>query len=148
MAHLITQIRDAVVSNLGGMTTVPSSRVFPDRLYPLSDSELPCVLVSAVGESSQPGSWGNGLTYERTLTVDVDVCVSARSTFDTEANQIQLEVEKAIAADPTLGGIATVIRYTGRSKQLSGDGDMPFISLRLNFDVAYRADSTAPDVAV
>jgi len=148
MAHVITQIRDAIAANLGAMATVPASRVFVDRLYALERADLPCVLVSVTNDTATPGSFGAGIVFDRNVTIDVHVCVSAKGTFDTDANAIQDEVEKAIAADPTLGGVATVVRYTGRAKTISGDGDTPFVALALQYDAAYRTLSTAPDVAV
>jgi len=148
MAHVLTQIRDAIESNLGSMATVPAASVFVDRIYPLERQDFPCVLLSVMSETADPGSFGNGITYDRSASVDVHVCVLNNTAFDTAANQIQLEVEKAIAADPTVGGIATSIRYTGRSKSMNGDGETPFVSVTLSYQVTYRTDSTAPDVAV
>jgi len=146
--HVITQIRDKTVANLGAMATVPAARVFVDRLYPLERGDLPCVLISTGADSAFPASFGSGIVFDRSLTIDVHVCVSTTSGFDTDANAIQNEVEKAIAADPTLGGIVTSIKYTGRSKNVSGEGDTPFVALSLNYNVTYRTVSTAPDVAV
>ena len=44
MAHVRTSIRTAIASRLTGLTTT-GSRVYPSRIQPLADANLPCLRV-------------------------------------------------------------------------------------------------------
>ena len=44
MAHVRTSIRSAIVSRLTGLTT-SGARVYPSRIHPLADANLPCLRV-------------------------------------------------------------------------------------------------------
>jgi len=146
--HVIEQVKQAVVSALSSMITVPQARVFFDRVYALEQEDLPCVLVSLGDETAAAASYGSGLSYDREIAVDVMVCVAHNTLFDKNANEIQKEVEQAMAADSTLGNLVTNVRYSGRNKSANGDGDVKFISLSMSYHASYRTDAQAPDIAI
>lgn len=148
MAHMITQIRDQVASTLNSMATVPAARVFVNRVYPIELLDMPCVVINTGGEVADIGGFGRpGYLSDRTLNVDVVICVSAKTNYDSTASQIQLEVEKALAGNESLSGLVTSIRYTGRQKSMSGDGEKPFVAVTMTYDARYRVNSSSPDVA-
>jgi len=148
-AHVITQIRDRFASALGSMITVPAEKVFVDRIYPLERSDMPCVLLSASSENVASATFGApGIGVDRSLNIDIVICVSALSGYDNMANQIQMDIEQAMAANFTLGGVVSSVIYRGRSKSLNGEGEAPFVSITMNWEVNYRTDSENPDVFV
>ena len=144
MAHMITQIRDKIVANLSVLTET----VFVDRVHALEKSDLPCVLVNVADENVSQGGYGGGMMLDRTVTVGVAAYVMMRGDFDAASTSIQLEIEKAMASDTSLGGIVTNVRYEGRNKSTSGDGDTPFCAIGLTYSVTYRTMANAPDIGV
>ena len=144
MAHMITQIRDAILASLN---SIPYN-VYVDRVHPLERGDLPSIIISAVEENATQGAYGGGLQLDRALTVGIAIYVQLRGDFDAAANAIQLDVEKAMASDTTLGGIVTNVRYVGRTKHTSGDGDTPFCAIGLTYLVNYRTMADKPDIGV
>jgi len=144
MAHMITQIRDKIVANLSAL----AEPVFVDRVHTLEKSDLPCVLVNVADESVSQGAYGGGMMLDRAITVGIAAYVIMRGDFDAVATAIQLEIEKIMAGDTNLGGIVTNVRYEGRSKNTSGDGDTPFCAIGLTYSVTYRTMASTPDVGV
>ena len=53
MAHYRQQIRERVATTLTGLTTT-GSNVFQSRVYPIENTELPCLLIYTREESSEP----------------------------------------------------------------------------------------------
>lgn len=144
-AHLRTQIRDAAVLVLGGLATT-GARVFPSRLHPLNEAELPALRVYTAEESvalSAPG--GAASLLERELALRVDVVVQAADGFDDDADQATKEVEQAMAADPSLGGLVKHCFLTRIDPQPSVEGDRPTIVQTLTFLALYYAAANAPD---
>ena len=144
MAHMITQIRDKIVSNLSAL----AEPVFVDRVHALEKSDLPCVLVNVADESVSQGAYGGGMMLDRSITVGIAAYVTMRGDFDAVATAIQLKIEKIMAGDTSLGGIVTNVRYEGRSKNTSGDGDTPFCAVGLTYSVTYRTMASTPDIGV
>lgn len=145
MAHMLVQIRDAINADL---STLASASVFVDRVYPIEKQELPCVILAVGNETSSVATFGgSGYGMDRIAAVDLTICVSATTGYDSTAAQIQLDVEKLLAADFSLGGLVSSLTYMGRQKSISGDGDKPFVAFTLTYDAMYRVQSTSPDVA-
>lgn len=142
MAHIITQIRDKIVANM----TALAEPIHVDRVHALEKSDLPCVLVNVADENASQAGYGGGLMLDRSLTVGVAAYVMMRGDFDAASTAIQLEIEKVMASDISLGGLVTNTRYIGRQKSTSGDGDAPFCALGLTYSVTYRTMADSPDV--
>ena len=105
MAHVRQQIREQVGTTLTGLTTT-GSNVFQSRVYPLENTNLPCLLIYTKTESSEPIDIGTNRTMQRELSLAVECYVKATSNFDDTIDTIAEEVEKAISADPTLSSKA------------------------------------------
>ena len=102
--HVRRQIRERVGTVLTGLTTT-GSNVFQSRVYPLSDADLPALLIYTKAEESEPQIIGQNRTTSRILALAVECYVKASSDFDDTVDQICKEVEIAIAADTTLNGL-------------------------------------------
>jgi hypothetical protein len=146
MAHVRKQIRDNIVTTLTGLTTT-GSRVYKTRVYPLAQSKLPGLAIYTETEDIEIRTINPPRTQMRNLTVTVDAFVKGVSNFDDDLDTICQEVEEALAADITRGGLAKDTRVTGFEAEFSGDGDQPVANGRISVTVDYVTLENAVDSA-
>ena len=107
----------------------------------------PCkVVVDA--ESSEPIVIGVDRVMSRELAVVVEAYCKATSNFDDTIDTISKEVEEAISADRTLGGLAKDTYVESTEIEYTGDGEQPVGYVTLTFLTNYYVQETNPDVAV
>lgn len=104
MSHGRTQIRTALATALTGLSTT-GSRVFVNRIHPVTDAELPCLMISTDSEEIQHGTLLAPRTQLRALTAVVRVLARATASLDTTLDTSINEIETAVLANRTLGGI-------------------------------------------
>lgn len=136
MAHVRKQIRDYFATALASGVPLVSRRVFPTRIFPLDGDKLPCIAVYAVGEASGFQTMGR-LTLMRDLSVSVEAYIKARNTFDDDVDAIAVQIEQAIAADTTLGGVAKYAVLASTEIEFSPEAERPVGVARLTFTVRY-----------
>lgn len=146
MAHVRKQIRDEVVSTLTGLATT-GSNVFRSRVYPLGDSKLPGLAIYTDTEEIAPQTISPPRTQLRTLTITVDCYVKGVSNFDNDLDTISEEIEEALAADLTRGGLAKDTRITSFQADFSGEGDQPVATAKISIEVDYVTLENAVDTA-
>lgn len=137
--HVRRQIRDSVMSTLAGLVTT-GARVYQNRVYPVK--ETPGLIVYNGDESSEPETIGTR-KVNRILNLNIEGYASSDNALD----QIAKEVEVALSADETLGGIAIDSYLIATTFEFS-DGDTPAGVVTLTYQVQYRTLITAPDVAI
>lgn len=93
-------------------------------------------------------SIGTDREQERRLEFRVQGMAQATSALDDSLDQICLEVEKALAADPTLGGLITDLMLESTEINLNGDGEQPIGHANMDFTALYFVRETAPEVLV
>ena len=147
MAHVRSQIRDAVVAALENLPTT-GSRVYAGRTRPLAKDHAPTILVYAIEESSDVDAMGANATLFRNLTLAVEGRVIGAETPDAALDRIAAEVEPAIVADPTLGGIAREVTLTATRINAQAPGESQAGEIRMEFRVQYRTIESAPQTAV
>jgi hypothetical protein len=147
MSHVRQQIREYFGTTLTGLTTT-GSNVFESRVYPLDNTTLPTLLIYTKSETSEPIVIGLDRVMSRELSVVVEGYVKSTANFDDTIDTISKEVEEAIAADRTLGGLAkdTFIESTEISFNAEGEKPLGFVSL--TFISNYYVKEKNPDVAV
>ena len=69
--HVRQQIREQVATTVTGLATT-GSNVFQSRVYPLSDSNMPALLVYSTSEDSATDIMGPSLVTNRELSVVVE----------------------------------------------------------------------------
>lgn len=136
MAHVRKQIRDNIVTTITGLATT-GSNVYRTRVYPLADAKLPGLAVFTDSEEIEPSTITPPRTQMRTLTVRIEAFVKGVSNFDDQLDTISEEVEEALAADITRGGLAQDTRITGFEADFSGEGDQPVGVGRISVSVDY-----------
>lgn len=144
--HVRQQIRERVGTVLTGLTTT-GSNVYQSRVYPLSTSNLPGLLIYTLSETSEPDTMGVQQGVERLLTLAVEGYAKATGNLDDTLDTICKEVETAIAGDTKLNNLARNAFLTSTEIQLNGDGEQPIGVATMTFEVNYRTINNAPDVA-
>ena len=136
MAHVRKTIRDNVTTTLTGLTTT-GSRVYQTRLFPLATAKLPGLCIYTRSENTEYATIGRPRTQIRQLEVVVEAYVKGASNLDDTIDTISVEVEEAIAADPSRGGSAKDTQITGFDVEYDGDGDQSVGVARFTISVTY-----------
>lgn len=147
MAHVRKQIRDAVITAVTGLTTT-GSNVFRSRIYPLEQTKLPGLCVFTRSETVDFDTLTISRSVGRVLDVIIEGYVSATANYDDTLDQIAVEVEEALAADVTLGGLAKDTQVTAFEADFSGDGEQPVAVGRFTVTVQYRTAENDVETAV
>jgi hypothetical protein len=137
MSHVRQQIRDDIVTTLTGLTTT-GSNVFRSRIFPLEQTNLPALCIYTKSETSEYDTIGLPRSVNRILDVAVEAYVKGVSNYDNTLDTIAVEVEEAIAADVTLGGVAKDAQITAFEADFAGDGEQPVAVGRFTITVEYR----------
>jgi len=137
MSHVRQQIRDDIVTTLTGLTTT-GSNVFRSRIFPLEQTNLPALVIYSKSETSEYDTIGLPRSVNRVLDVAVEAYVKGVSNYDNTLDTIAVEVEEAIAADVTLGGLAKDAQITAFEADFAGDGEQPVAVGRFIITVEYR----------
>lgn len=147
MAHVRKTIREYFGTNLTGLATT-GSNVYESRVYTLQENTLPSLIVYTKSESSEPVVIGTDRLMSRELQVIVEGYCKLTANFDDLIDQISLEVEEAIAADRTLGGLAKDTYLESTEIDFTGEGDKPVGFVTLSYLTNYYVQETNPDIAV
>jgi len=145
--HVRTQIREEIGTTLTGLTTT-GSRVYQSRVYPLESGGTPALLIYTKSEDSEPTVIGSNRLSERNLSVAVEIYVKATANFDDTIDTAAKEIEAAIAADPTLNGLAKDCYLQSTEIEFNAEGEKPLGVASLIFLTNYYVREQAPDVAV
>ncbi len=149
MSSIRSQIRAAVITKLTGLPTT-GANVFQTRVWPVNDTELPCLLVTTdadvVNSYSEGSVVGNTpRDVNRTMHLTVQAVVRG-AVIDDPLDQICLEVEKALAADRFLGGLSVNVTLADTRIQFKGDGEKPTGEASMSYQIEYWVLDTTPDV--
>lgn len=136
--HVRTQIRNAVVDTLAGLTTT-GANVFPSRVHAMPDKVLPGLLVYADGEESEPSGTGPARTLDRELDLVVEGKAKAGADIDDVLDTIAEEVEAAMDANRKLGGLCLESYLASTELALSGEGRRRAGSVKMTFKIFYSA---------
>ena len=148
--HLRTQIRDAVLTRITGLTTT-GVRAYAGRAEtrPLQASELPGLLVHTNDTETEEVSGTRG-TRRLLHLADVVVEGYAKGTGDIDKtlDTIEKEVRAALEAAPTLGGLCKDLVCTGINKDNEADSEQPCWRIRMTWRCEYHTREGIPDAAL
>ena len=145
--HIRQQIREYFGTTLTGLSTT-GSNVYESRIYPIENSKLPALVIYTKSETSEPIVIGTDRVMSRELSVVVEGYAKATSNFDDTIDTISKEVEEAIAADRTLGGLAKDTYLESTQIDFNAEGEKPLGFVSLTFISNYYVKEKNPDVAV
>lgn len=146
MAHIRTQIRAAAVSALTGLTTT-GSRVYSGRPYPFDVSERPGLLVTCEAERIEINAMGDDPKLLRQVELLV-VGYGEAVEIEAQLDAIGAEVEAALGAAPTLGGVALDVTLSQVSIDVDDEGTVRQGEIRMAFVVMTRTTRAVPTVYV
>ena len=145
--HVRQQIREYFGTTLTGLTTT-GANVYESRVYTLQEDTLPSLVIYTKSETSEPIVIGTDRVMSRELSVVVEAYCKATSNFDDTIDTISKEVEEAIMADRTLGGLAKDTYVESTEIEYTGEGEQPVGYVTLTFLTNYYVQETNPDIAV
>ena len=143
--HVRQQLREAVATAVTGLSTT-GSRVYQSRVYPLTDSNLPCLLVTSDGDKSEAITVHSPYQQERATTIRIEGVAKALSNIDDTLDTISKEVETAIAGSST--AIVKGLFYQGAQIDYDGSGEQPIGKVTMIFTKDLYTLSNAPDVLI
>ena len=145
--HVRQQVREYFGTTLTGLTTT-GSNVYESRVYTLQENTLASLVIYTKSETSEPIVIGTDRLMSRELLVLVEAYCKATSNFDDTIDTISKEIEEAIAADRTLGGLAKDTYLESTEIEFNAEGEQPVGFATLTFLTNYYVQETNPDVAV
>ena len=147
MAHLVAQIVGAAVTTLTGLATT-GDKVFDNLFGTFQEEDLPALRVYEGAEAVEAVDIHADPLLERTMDLIVE-CTAKASTEDVSSlvRSMREEVEVAIAADDTLGGLAASCLLAGYDPEVDLEADLPILIGRMTFRVRYFTRAQDPTVA-
>jgi hypothetical protein len=146
MAHARAAIRDALVAALTGLATT-GSNCKGEWPYATAPAGLPALRIYLPSEDRDDDLSDLGSKTGRSVTA-VIVGHAEGVLVDETLDTIAAEVETALAASPTLGGLVKLILYQGTTIDISGEAKKRAGEIRISFAIRYRTPSTDPTEAV
>lgn len=146
MPHRRQQIREAVAAALVAAGTVAGDRVYTTRMWPYRRAQLPALAVYSLEEPVDPESRATSpRRLTRNLQLAVEGAVEATEGVDDDLDDLALEVERAMHADDTLGGLAGDVLLSSTELAVLEEGAKPVGLVRLVYEVTYN--TYAPEAA-
>lgn len=140
MAHARKTIRDAVVTILTNASV--AATISRSRVYPIPAGTTTIALVYTNSESIVQTTLTAPRKFERELILVVEVVTRDSSDLDDGIDTLCKNVENAIGASNTLGGVVKDCILIDTQVTLDFSGDAPIGSARMQFRVSYRTSET------
>jgi len=141
--HVRQQVVNAVVTALTGLSTT-GAEVANRRTYPQGTTPALNVYWSGDVPDYEQGKLGSVPLHGLEVHVEGITKVGA----ETQANTIAEEVETALYADQTLGGIAVGIEIGEAVIEDDGEGETEVLVIDISYQIFYRAAEGVPGTAV
>ena len=137
MAHVRKQIRDAIKTALTGLSTT-GANCYQSRVFPFESTKLPALLIYTKSETTDFDTISLPRDVMRVLEINVEAYVQGTANYDNTLDQIAVEVEEAIAADVTLGGLTKDLQTVAFEADFTGDGEQTVAIGRFTISATYR----------
>lgn len=144
MTHVRTIIRNAAIAALTGLVT-SGSRVYPSRLLPLRDTDLPCLLITTNDEEID-GADVHAVLFERQLTLSVRCAAKVSGVLDDTLDTMIAEVETAISAHVFVQ--AKSVSLKSIRIDMDDSMDKPVGIAELSYVVTYYTAAGSPETAL
>lgn len=142
--HARRQIVQAVAARLAGLP-LTGSRVYAGRAAPKASGSTPFLLVYGRREQSAPMTMGRDRrALQRELTLAIEAVTASADDNDDQVDAIALEVERAMAADPHLGGLCRDLYLVSTALDARADGESRMGRARFEFTIIYITPAADP----
>lgn len=139
MAHPRKLIRHAVRDLLASAATVAGEKVYPTRVVPARGRELPLISVYTLEDDVDPDSVSTApRELTRELPVVIEAWVQPGDNPDDAMDDIAEEIEKAMHADPFLGGKVADSVLSSTQMEVIDDGARLLGLVVLTYTATYR----------
>ncbi len=135
------QIRNAVVELLK-RSNVSNGNICDSRVTPITEDELPVVVVSIDSESSEMVSRANG-SSQKCAQLAIEVVNAASTEVEDYLDKVTAKIERLMLSDQTLGDIVNHTELKQTDIAILREGDIPMGIARMSFDISYFADFMA-----
>lgn len=147
MSHGRTQIRAALKTALTGLTTT-GSNVHVDRERPVRKQVLPILLILTGDEQIETGTTRPPRTQVRVLNMSIDCIASADGAapdVDATLDTIISEVEAAVYANRTLGGLVRDIRVDSIDHRIDEGSEAQVGAASISVFITWVAAEGSPE---
>ena len=145
MSHVREQLRKAVATAVTGLTTT-GSKVFSNRVYPLSETDLPCLMITSSGDEIEVMTMHLPYQQQRRTNIRIEAIVRGVTGFDDTLDTICSEVETAIANASSALVKGMYLKATGI--EFDGSGEQPIVRASMVFYKDLWTESNAPQTAL
>lgn len=141
MAHPRQLIRYAIRAALLAADTAAEDRIYKTRVLPLRRTQLPAISIytleeSVAGDSAQTAP--RELTRTAPVVIEAWIANQAGIDLDDAMDDLALEIETAMHADPYLGDTAGDSILADTVLEVIEQGDRKLGLVSLTYDVTYR----------
>lgn len=143
-AHVRQQVREEIAGVVSGLTTT-GTRVFTSRTYPLSESDLPCLLIKTEQESVDYQTIGRPSQQEREITLVIDAIAKANENLDQTLDTMCKEVEVVI---DTVASLSKNIMLAGTRIEIDDSGSQRIGKASMIYRMKVYTNSDSPDVFI
>lgn len=144
--HLRQQLRARAATTVTSLTTT-GTNVFQGRVYPITQAQLPCLLVYTSNEEVEHGTLTPPRKLFRKLELVIEGRATAASNLEDTLDTIAKEVEVALYGDRTLNSLARDSNLLRTEVELTAQGEKSHGLVRLTYEVFYQTTEGTPDAA-
>jgi hypothetical protein len=124
------------------------TRIQPGRAAPQPVASTPYLLVYARTEQSRGISMDDDRRTQRALTLAIEAIFASPDDSDAGGDDIALAIERAMAADPMLGGLIKDSELTRSELDARVDGETRLGRVRLEYQIEYHTSAGNPDASL
>lgn len=140
--HVRRTIREAVTALLK-VSSITGYRVFQNRLYPVQEKELPCLLVTTEGDRANSLTISSNPTQERNIRVLIKAIVKSSHDLDDEMDGLCAQVETAMAGASF--SFNSLKQYLGTENRESVIGNQPVGEATLFYEFTVHTVENDPE---
>lgn len=140
-AHPRTLIRQALVGRLKDLPSI-DSRVYENRLKPLFAKHLPCLLVYAIGEEIEEGSYqaDGHAALSRNLSLGIEAVMVASNQADENLDALALAIETKLDGWWIPGFEPSILQLREVDFAVIEAGEQPFLACRMTYEISYLSE--------
>lgn len=135
MSHKRTEIRQALVALLLNNTGA-TDRVFSNRVRAYDSKKFPAIAVFDESEAATVRDMA-GRNYLRKLLTKIEVVTEGKGNYDEIIDNLALEIETIVSANPKISGKAQGVIYQGTELTFEQSGAGIICAATLTYEITY-----------
>lgn len=144
MAHVRTQIRNKLVEILTGLDTTQNN-VFVDYVYNINEKFLPCISIVTGRDNYERVTLGKPAILDVETDFSIYGAIKTSNYYQDLADQIILEVTKAINTDITLKEMVQGVFINSVNVKNEGEFDEPIAFIEIFLTIKYKIREDDPE---